>query len=129
MKKIILVAGPTGNLGHRRTSFLLQSGAEVRFFVRTQIDSVALAELEKSGAHVFKVQNWKFEDITRPCKDVSCVVSALAGLKEVVIDAQKIFLEAAIFKNHWGKIRPKEYQTYHRRSIWSEISLHAQYDR
>jgi hypothetical protein len=96
MKKIVLVAGATGNLGKRIASFLLQNGAEVRILVRNQSDGAAVAALEQSGALVFKVHNWDVEEIARACKDVSCVVSALAGLRDVVIDAQKILLEGAI---------------------------------
>jgi hypothetical protein len=31
----------------------------------------------------------EFDELIKPCIDVSCVISSLAGLREVVIDAQK----------------------------------------
>ena len=99
MKKIILVAGATGNLGERIIKALLQKDVMVRVLVRQSSNSEIVNRLEKSGAEIYKITNWNVAEITAACADVTCVVSALAGLRDVVIDAQKILLDAAIAAN------------------------------
>jgi len=96
MNNIILIAGATGELGGRITRALLNKGVEVRAVVRASSDPQKLQELQALGAKVYKVKEWNITEISNACSGVSCVVSALAGLRDVVIDAQKILLEAAI---------------------------------
>ncbi len=96
MKKIILVAGATGNLGIRIVSALAARGAEIRVVVRSNSDSKKITQLEKLRAKIYILNSWTLEELITPCTGVSCVVSSLAGLREVVIDAQKIILDAAI---------------------------------
>jgi len=96
MEKIILVAGATGNLGERIVKALLKRGAEVRIVVRASSDSEKINRLEKLGVEVYKVNKWNLDELTKACFGVSCVVSSLAGLREVIIDAQKVLLDAAI---------------------------------
>jgi nucleoside-diphosphate-sugar epimerase len=96
MEKLILVAGATGNLGGRIVKSLIKRGAEVRVVVRSNSDNDKINMIEKLGAKVFRVKTWNVEEVTTACQGVSCVVSALAGLREVVIDAQKVLLDAAI---------------------------------
>ena len=96
MEKLILVAGATGNLGERIVKALLKIGAEVRFVVRSNSDINKINMLEKLGAKVFRVKIWNVEEVSTACQEVSCVVSALAGLRDVVIDAQKVLLDSAI---------------------------------
>lgn len=96
MKKIILVAGATGNLGLRIVKALLNKDAEVRAVVRSNSDIEKIKELENLGVKIYKVSSWNLEELKTSCVGVSCVVSALAGLREVVIDAQQVLLDAAI---------------------------------
>jgi hypothetical protein len=96
MQNIILVAGATGNLGGRIVQSLLEKGAVVRVVVRSNSDPEKIAHLKQLGAVIFKVEDWTLETLTPACKGVACVVSALAGLRAVVIDAQKILLDAAL---------------------------------
>lgn len=96
MKKTILVAGASGNLGFKIVKALQNMDAETRVLVRSNTDPAKVKELEILGANIYKVENWTLKELTKACKDVSCVVSSLAGLREVVIDAQKILLDAAI---------------------------------
>lgn len=96
MKKIILVAGATGDLGLRIVKSLVNLDAEIRAVVRPTSDTDKINTLERLGVKVYKVNNWNLEELKTPCLGVSCVVSTLAGLREVVIDAQKILLDAAI---------------------------------
>jgi uncharacterized protein YbjT (DUF2867 family) len=96
MKKTILVAGATGNLGERIVRVLCQKGAEVRVIVRESSDVEKVHKVEQIGAKVFKVNMLSVEEITKACVGVDCVVSALAGLSDVIIDAQKVLLDAAV---------------------------------
>jgi uncharacterized protein YbjT (DUF2867 family) len=96
MKKIILVAGATGDLGGRIVKALVATGAQVRAVVRTSSDPEKIQKLEKMGVEVVKIDTSNLAEMTATCKDVACVVSALAGLRDVIIDAQKVLLDAAV---------------------------------
>ncbi len=96
MKKTIIIAGATGNLGERIAQILCQKGAEVRAIVRESSDVEKVRRLESMGIKVFKVNMLNVEEITKACAGVDCVVSALAGLRDVIIDTQKVLLDAAI---------------------------------
>jgi nucleoside-diphosphate-sugar epimerase len=96
MKKTIVVAGATGNLGERIVQSLLKKGAEVRVIVRENSDSAKVSKLEKLGAKVFKINMLNIDEVTKACVGVDCVVSALAGLQNVIIDTQKVLLDAAV---------------------------------
>lgn len=96
MEKIILVAGATGNIGGRIINALLKRGAEVRAVVRSSSDIEKLNKLEKLEVKIFKVNMSNLEEIANACFGVSCVVSALSGLREVIVDIQGVLLDAAI---------------------------------
>ncbi|WP_426063010.1 NmrA family NAD(P)-binding protein [Flavobacterium sp. DSP2-3-1] len=96
MKKIILVAGATGNLGLRIVKALVNKDAEIIVVVRSNSDIEKIKVLENLGVKIYEVNSWNLEELKTSCVGVSCVVSALAGLREVVVDAQKVLLEAAI---------------------------------
>ena len=96
MKKIILVAGATGNLGLRIVKALVNKDAEIRVLVRSNSDIEKMKVLENLDVKIYKVSSWNLEELKTSCVGVSCVVSALAGLREVVVDAQKVLLDAAI---------------------------------
>ncbi|MGA2624579.1 MAG: NmrA family NAD(P)-binding protein [Bacteroidota bacterium] len=96
MNKIILAAGATGNLGERVVYALLDRRAEVRAVVRSSSDIEKLNKLEKLGVKIFKVNMSNVEEISDACIGVSCVVSALQGLHEVIVDTQRVLLDAAI---------------------------------
>jgi nucleoside-diphosphate-sugar epimerase len=96
MNKTILVAGATGNLGERIVKALVERGAEVRIIVRKSSDIEKIKMFEELGVQVFKIDNWCLEDLSSACKGASCVVSSLSGLRNVIVDAQKILLDAAI---------------------------------
>jgi hypothetical protein len=96
MKKRILVAGGTGDLGNRIIKALLKRNADVIAVVRHNSDKTKVEELEKMGVEVIKVDTSKVTELTEAMKDVSCVVSALAGLHDVIVEAQSLLLEAAV---------------------------------
>jgi NAD(P)-dependent dehydrogenase (short-subunit alcohol dehydrogenase family) len=96
MKKTILVAGGTGDLGKRIIAALLKRNANVIAIVRYISDNVKVEELEKLGAKVIRVDMTNVTELTNALKGVDCVVSALAGLRETIVDAQSLLLDAAI---------------------------------
>ncbi|MEH2412486.1 NmrA family NAD(P)-binding protein [Nostoc sp.] len=96
MKQTILVAGGTGNLGGRIVKALIKRGAEVRVLSRNEIDPVKIKKLTELGAEVIAVDISDVEELKLACQGVSCVVSALAGLHDVIVDSQTLLLDAAI---------------------------------
>ncbi len=95
-KKIIVVAGGTGNLGGRIIKALIDKGAEVRVLVRSTSDQEKISHLEHIGAKVTLLDMTSEQEISKACIGATCVVSALAGLQDVVIDTQKVLLNGAI---------------------------------
>lgn len=96
MKKVIVVAGGTGNLGEKIVKNLLQKGAEVRVLVRSESDINKINHLKSIGAEVLMVDMSDITALSAVCKNADCVVSALSGLREVIIDTQIVLLDAAV---------------------------------
>jgi uncharacterized protein YbjT (DUF2867 family) len=96
MKKTILVAGATGDLGGRIVKALLSRGAEVRALVRTGTSAEKTETLSNLGAEVISADMDNIHELTAACQDVLCVVSALQGLHDVIVDLQSELLNAAV---------------------------------
>lgn len=95
-KQIVVIAGGTGNLGSKITKSLLDKGAEVRVLVRSTTESKKINPLNQMGAQVIRVDMNNEQEIAAACRGAACVVSALAGLEDVIIDTQKVLLRGAI---------------------------------
>ena len=96
MEKTILVAGATGNLGNKICRELLKKGAAVRAIVRASTDQEKIDTLEKMGVTVLSIDLDSVDEIAEACAEVSCVVSAVAGLRDVIVDLQKRLLDGAV---------------------------------
>ena len=96
MKKIITVAGGTGNLGGRIVRDLIKRGATVRAIVRPETEAKKTDKLKQIGAEVIEVDMSNHEELKNACEGASCVVSALSGLRETIVDAQTQLLDAAM---------------------------------
>ncbi|MDN3594408.1 NmrA family NAD(P)-binding protein [Zunongwangia endophytica] len=96
MKKKILIAGATGMLGSKIADYLLQQGAEVIAIVRESSKTEKISQLKYSGATIIPLQMEDRLALQRACEGVSCVISAVAGLGETIIDFQSRLLDAAI---------------------------------
>ena len=93
---IIAVAGATGGLGARIVRGLTEQKANVRALVRPGTAPERLARLEKLGAAVIPVDLGNTSATVEVCAGVACVVSALAGLRDVIVETQTALLDAAV---------------------------------
>jgi nucleoside-diphosphate-sugar epimerase len=92
----IVLAGATGDLGFRIAKSLLERGAVVRALVRPGNTKPEIASLRELGAAIAEVDFNSVEALTTACTGAACVVSALSGLREVIVDGQKRLLDAAV---------------------------------
>jgi nucleoside-diphosphate-sugar epimerase len=99
MKKTIVIVGATGNLGGKIASVLIAKGAEVKAIVRLETDSKKINELEQKGVKVFKVDTFNKSELSKHFIGADCIVSAIAGLRESIVDCQKVILDAAVEAN------------------------------
>ena len=104
MTQTIVVAGGTGNLGGRIISALVDKGADVRAIVRPDTDKAKVEKLEQQGVTVVQVDLLDVSKLTQALEGAASVVSALSGLREVIIDTQVVLLEAAIAAP-WARAR------------------------
>ena len=96
MATTILVAGATGDLGGRIVDALLKRGGSVRAVVRAGAASDKVEKLQQRGVAIATADTTNVAEVAEACSGASCVVSALAGLREVIVDAQTVLLDAAI---------------------------------
>lgn len=92
----IALAGATGDLGFRIACELLRRGATVRALVRPGNTKPVVTTLQDLGAEIVPVDFASVGALTRACAGATCVVSALSGLRDVIVDTQKRLLDAAV---------------------------------
>jgi len=93
---VIVLAGATGNLGGRIAGAILKRGASVKAIVRHDSDAGKVGVLQKLGATIARVDFNNPSELKRACSGASCVVSALSGLRNVIVGAQTLLLDAAV---------------------------------
>lgn len=105
---IIVVAGATGNLGGRIARALRERGADVRALVRpgTALDRVE--PLRKLGVEIAAADLSSVSELAAACSGAGCVVSALNGLRDVIVDGQAVLLAAAL-QAHVPRFIPSDY--------------------
>lgn len=96
MEKFVLVAGATGKLGKKICRELIKKNVKVRAIIRKSTNQEKVEELDKMGVETIQLDYSNQKELIDACTGVSCVVSALAGLHDVVVDGQTQLLEAAI---------------------------------
>ena len=104
----ILVAGATGNLGGRITRALHEQGAHVRALVRHSTAPDKLERLKELGVETVTVDMRSASAVIPACTGISCVISALQGARDVIVEAQTVLLDAAI-KAHVPRFIPSDY--------------------
>ena len=92
----IVVAGATGNLGGRIVRALRERGANVRALVRHGTARDRLERLQELGVAIASADWSSASELTQACSGASCVVSAVQGLRDVIVETQTLLLEAAI---------------------------------
>ena len=92
----VAVAGATGNLGERIAKALIGRGAEVIALARPGTAPEKTASLEGLGAKVAIVDTSSVDDLAKALDSAACLVSVVQGLRDVVVDAQTLLLEAAV---------------------------------
>jgi nucleoside-diphosphate-sugar epimerase len=92
----IVVAGTTGNLGGRIARALLERGASVRALVRLGTAPAKLGRLQEFGTTIACIDMSSASQVTVARSGAACVVSALAGLRDVVVETQAVLLDAAV---------------------------------
>jgi nucleoside-diphosphate-sugar epimerase len=96
VKTTTVLAGATGDLGGRIANLLLERDTLLRVLIRKGSRRDKIEDFQKRGAEVIEVDFNDAAALTEACAGGACVVSALAGLREVIIDAQTSLLEAAV---------------------------------
>ncbi|CAN5840960.1 hypothetical protein BH24BAC1_BH24BAC1_08890 [soil metagenome] len=90
------MAGATGDLGGRIARSLRQRGATVRAIVRPGSDNWKIAALQEQGCSLVEADYNNVPALKEACTGGDCVVSALSGLRGVIVDAQTSLLQAAV---------------------------------
>jgi nucleoside-diphosphate-sugar epimerase len=93
---LTILAGASGDLGGRIARALIGRGARVRALVRPGVAPERLADLRALGVSIETVDFGDAAALARACAGGSCVVSALSGLRAVIVDAQSALLDAAV---------------------------------
>ena len=95
-RPIVALAGAGGDLGRRIAKALVARGAVVRALVRPDLGQEESARVEASGATAVPADPGDVAAMAAACAGAACVVSALNGLREVMIDRQGVLLDAAV---------------------------------
>src|ERR1019366_4968087 len=92
----IVVAGATGNLGGRIARALVEQGVGVKALVRHGTAQHKLDRLREIGVTIASVDLRSPSQVTPACSRASCVVSALQGLRDAIVETQTVLLDASI---------------------------------
>jgi uncharacterized protein YbjT (DUF2867 family) len=93
---IIALAGAGGDLGGRIVKALVLRGAHVRALTRADITQEERSRIEALGASIAPANPLSPDSMAQALKGAACVVSALNGLRDVMIDRQTVLLNAAV---------------------------------
>jgi len=92
----VLVVGATGQMGRKIVRELCALGrADVRVTHREGASSEALEALRSTGAELVVADLGDEPALARACRGVDVVVSAVQGLRDVIVDGQTRLLRAA----------------------------------
>jgi nucleoside-diphosphate-sugar epimerase len=93
---VIALAGASGDLGFRIARALIARGAKVRALVRPDVSPAERTRLEAIGLDLTAVPSRDRDAMALAAAGSTCVVSALNGVHEVMIDRQGVLLDAAV---------------------------------
>ena len=92
----VVVAGAAGDLGSRITFELTGRGTDVRVLVRPGSSAADRDRLAELGATPVTADPADVDAVARASAGATVVVSALNGLREVILDRQSVLLDAAV---------------------------------
>jgi uncharacterized protein YbjT (DUF2867 family) len=121
--RVIALAGASGDLGGRIARALAAKGAIVRALVRPGIKPEEQSRIESFGVTAVTADSNSTDDLANALTGVACVVSALNGVRDVMIDRQGILLDAAVkagvprfipsdFSSDFTKTRPGDNRNF-----------------
>lgn len=93
---VIALAGAGGDLGGRIAKALFARGATVCALVRPGLEDAEHARIEALGATPVAADPSSVDAMAAAIAGAACVVSALNGLHDVMIDRQGVLLDAAV---------------------------------
>ena len=93
---VIMLAGASGDLGSRIARALVARGAAVHALVRPGASANERSRIEGWGAIVASADPNDVDTMAHACTGATCVVSALNGVRDVMIDRQSKLLDAAV---------------------------------
>ncbi|WP_421762172.1 NmrA family NAD(P)-binding protein [Devosia sp.] len=93
---IISIAGASGDLGGRIATALVKRGARVLAMVRPSTTTADRAKLLALGVQIASADPGDLKAMATALAGSACVISALNGLSDVVIDRQGVLLDAAV---------------------------------
>jgi len=96
MEDQILLAGATGDLGGRIAKALISKGAKVKAIVRADRKKEAVNILKTGGVEIIELDINDHAALVQAFKGATCIVSAFAGLRDVIVDGQLKLLAGAV---------------------------------
>ncbi|THF68383.1 NmrA family protein [Deinococcus sp. Arct2-2] len=93
---IIVLAGASGDLGTRIARALVSRGAAVRALIRPNLSAPERIHLTALGVSLAETDPEDVASLAAAMAGASCVVSALNGLHDVILDRQSLLLDAAV---------------------------------
>ena len=93
---VVAVAGASGDLGARIVRALAARGAQVRALVRPAAAEAEVARMAALGATPVRADPANQVALADAVTGAACVVSALNGLRDVIVERQGVLLNAAV---------------------------------
>jgi nucleoside-diphosphate-sugar epimerase len=134
-RPIIAIAGAGGDLGRRIAKALVARGADVRALVRHGLTTQEQSRIASPGVTLVPANPGDVEEMASAMSGAVCVVSALNGLHDVIIDRQGILLDAAVkagvprfipsdYSADFTRTRPGDNRNFDlRRSFMSRVDM------
>ena len=95
-RNVIALAGAAGDLGGRIARALVRRGTAVRVLVRPELTGEERARIEALGAAIVFADPSDVDAMARALEGSACVVSALNGVRDVMIGRQGVLLDATV---------------------------------
>src|SRR4028118_2219308 len=96
MSKTVILVGATGDLGGRIVRELKAENATVRCLVRPETSSAKRQSLMQFASEVVDVNFADINSISKACAGGGVVVSAVAGLRDVIVELQARVLKGSV---------------------------------